>query len=239
MNLGKALSIPALFLLAACATTVDLRYAALPRPPLGPGSTPQAGSIGVLPFEDVRGWDPNVVARQFRMLTAEIPVTFAVDSKGLPDVATAVGDAVRMELGVRGFEVRSEPATPGWTWGQYRTAGAHQALSADRVVTGRVHYFQWLEPGFAGFAVQPLLPKAKAYVAIDVVVLDAGGNALWAGQAAAKVADESTFSPAAGRTLLAALREALQGVMDQADFAQALSPGPGPSPRAEARNDPE
>ena len=71
------------------------------------------------------------------------------------------------------------------------------------------------------------MPKAKAYVDLDLMVVDPKSLAIrWAGQASSKIASGNVFisHPERGETLGRALHDALQKVLRRKDFWEAFEP---------------
>lgn len=184
--------------------------------------------IGLFRFEDLRGLDPDVAGKRRSLITMELPITRRVDLKADKDVQRFLVEALEVELRNRGFPVRSD--------GVYERVIEIEAFSeelvrlevrADRVLLGRIHYLAWVEPGFAGAAVQPFMPSGKAYVDLDIVIIDPQSlEILWAGQAFRKV-DSGVRAPLLpaerGEHLTHALSGAFESLFDLSDFRSALT----------------
>jgi len=188
---------------------------------------PKSLTVGVFQFEDLRGWSPRVAAREIRLVTAEIPVANDADATSEKEVSVFVTEAISKELEVRRLSV----STGGdyaqvVTFEDFQDKLKNMPLSTDRVIFGRIKYLNWLGPGFAGLLFQGMMPNGKAYVDLDVVVVDPRTSVVkWAGQARSKIDSGTSWGATPeekGQQLTTALRTALEKCFSRADFTQAF-----------------
>jgi hypothetical protein len=193
------------------------------------GPLPQKVSVGVYQFQDLRGWEPSVAGRQIRLITAELPITTEADVKANKEIRVFVAEAIKKELETRQLSVSTEGEyAQVVTLEEFSSKLKNIPLTSDRVILGRIKYFNWLEPGFAGLLFQGAMPNGKAYIDLDLIVVDPKTFAIkWAGQAFSKVDSGTSWGVSVkvmGDQLATALGMALNKTFSRADFWESLLP---------------
>jgi len=188
--------------------------------PVGPAT------VGVYRLVDSRpGWPARSPARTVAIIAAELPITYNVHAEADREVGAFVAEAIRSELGASGLKVAGG-AEYNRAVGP-EGANAVRAARADRAVLGRINYFGWIQPGFAGLLFQSGMPTGKVFVDLDLwVVAPSTGEVLWAGSVREKKDSGDSWSKKSEELspLLAdTLRAGLTRLAKRKDFAWAVS----------------
>jgi hypothetical protein len=220
------------FLIAGCgSSTIHLSYQ-----PLGRRIQAPPARVGVYYLEDRRpGWPANSPARTVAMVTAELPIAFNHQWEGDKHVSAFVAEALRSDLSAGGMKVAAT-AEFDRAIGPSGLAGV-RAANVDRVVVGRINYFGWVQPGFAGLAFQSSMPTGKVFIDIDLLVFEPRTGAIrWASFVREKYDSQGSFGKSAGEIaplLSQTLGAALAQVTSRKDFWTAVGADP-PAPTSPA-----
>ncbi len=223
MKMGRLLGVAFLILsMIGCATP---KFALL-YPSLDRSSTLQQQlSLGVFRFEDIREENPDVAFLEVRMIDAVLPYAFIYTIRSEQPIAEYVTGAFGAELERRGYMVSKFPDVISFEkYGELPKDKDHSNLNA--IILGRIRFFRWVQPGFAGLLFQAAMPKGKAYVDIDLLVLDPKSLKIrWAGRSSATENTDKAFNNRddTSQHMANTLGQAIRSIIMNPEFAESLS----------------
>jgi hypothetical protein len=101
---------------------------------------------------------------------------------------------------------------------------------ADRLVLGRINYFGWVQPGFAGLLFQSSMPTGKVFLDFDIrVIAPSSGAVVWAGTVRRKYDSRDSWGKPpeeVAALVITTLRIAIGQLLAQEDFWEALAAAP-------------
>lgn len=188
----------------------------------------KARRIAVLDFVDARdGMTRNAYGIAMEMLVAELPIAAPQNLEADRAISEYVTAAFRDELRALGPQLTATDGVPRVEFLSTREQVPGLQLAAvDRVVVGRVRFFQWTQAGFAGLLFQAAMPTPRVNAAIQVQVVDPiSGRTLWDGEGWALEHSGSTFPDQAeqGAAVRVGLLHALERIFRDKDFLAALA----------------
>lgn len=184
--------------------------------------------IVVFDFVDDRDdMTPKAFGIEMRMATAELPIATAADLEADRSISEYISTAFKDELKSLGVQI-----APVDTDRRVEFAAARQQLvglglqGVERVIVGRIRFFEWTQAGFSGLLFQAAMPKPRVNAEIQIQVTDpTTGHILWAGDGWALEQSGSTFPNEAeqGSALQNGLLHALDSIIRDKHFLAALT----------------
>jgi hypothetical protein len=181
--------------------------------------------LGVFSFEDIREEKTDVAFLEVRMIDALVPHAFTYEIQSEQPIAEYVTDAFVVELERQGYMISK--------FSDVTSFEKHSELLKDKdlsnldaIILGRIRFFRWVQPGFAGLLFQGAMPKGKAYVDIDLLILDPKSLKIrWAGRSSATDNTDKSYNKLedTSQRLADTLAQAIRSIIMSPEFTESLA----------------